>query len=82
MDKVEGGLNILRAVCGKPLRPTGDNVVLAPNTNVKPQVPLYSKRKPNPKRPELANPTVEEAEEIIDGLLAYNNESTTVVNID
>ena len=55
--------------------------MLAPNTNVEPQVPLYySKRKMNPKRPELAKPTVEEADEIADELLAFNQESTSVID--
>ena len=34
VEKVEGVLNMLRAVCGKTLRPTSDKVMLAPNTNV------------------------------------------------
>ena len=76
---MEAGLNILRAVCAKSLRPTGGKVMLAPNTNVEPQVPLYSKRRQYPKRPELANPTVEEEEKLLEELLRGQ---TMEVNID
>ena len=85
MEKAEGLLNILRTIGGKSLRPTGDKVMLVPNTNVGRATSatlLQTKTESNPKHLELANPTVEEEEEILDELLVYNQESTTVNNID